>query len=158
MVRVFACLIVIATACAPDASDTAFLCDTDRGGDRGCPSGQSCKSGRCRRGGATATVRCDSTICSESEQCCVDGTNPPRCIEASASCPGAGAVCDQRADCVNGDYCCSGFTTACGGSCSVAACLEGGDCPSETPNCCFGKDNDDTDLDLPWGRCATNPC
>jgi hypothetical protein len=156
---VIACVFVIVSACSPDADNTAFLCDSDRGGDRGCPTGQSCISGRCRRGGATATVRCDSDICSESEQCCVDGINAPRCIAASASCPGAGAICDQRADCVGGDYCCSGLTTACGESCEVAACLVGGDdCPSPTPNCCFGKDSGDTGLELPWGRCSAKPC
>lgn len=159
VVRVIACLFVIVCACAPDASDTAFLCDSDRGGDRGCPSGQSCVAGRCRRGGASGTVECAAETCSTTEQCCVDGINPPRCIAANASCPGASAICDERADCAAGDYCCSGSTTACGGTCKVAACLDADlDCPSPSPNCCFGKDTDDTDLELPWGRCSAEPC
>ena len=39
-----------------------------------------------------------------------------------------------------------------------AACLDGPvDCPSEAPNCCFGRDTN-LDLNLPWGRCSNDPC
>ena len=152
------CWLVAVAACTPDTANTAFRCDTDRGGSRGCPSGQSCESGRCRRGGAVGTVLCGSATCTTEQQCCVDAANPPRCIAADASCPGAGALCDQRADCAAGDYCCSGETTACGGTCGEAACLDAVlDCPSQAPNCCFGKDMT-LDLALPWGRCSNDPC
>ncbi len=100
---------------------------------------------------------CASGTCTAAEQCCIDGINPARCIAAAASCPGVGAICDQRADCVGGDYCCSGPTTACGVDCEFPACLDAAlDCPSPKPNCCFGPD--DLGLDIPWGRCSAQPC
>lgn len=154
--RGFACIVVIASACAPDVSDTAFRCDTDRGGDRGCTSGQRCVYGRCRRGGATGTVICGATVCGEADQCCVDGANDPRCIAADATCPGAAALCDGRSDCAGGDFCCSGDTTACGGSCDATACVEASDCPSPQPNCCPGSDV--SGFAVPWGECSARPC
>lgn len=155
--RLLVFVLGVASACAPDASDTAFRCDTDRGGHHGCPSGQGCVYGRCRRGGATGMVECGAETCTERQQCCVDGTNPPRCIAADATCPGIAALCDDRADCASGDYCCGGETTACGGSCAVVTCLDGVlDCPSDSPNCCF--DTALSGLDVPWGSCSPLPC
>jgi len=151
-------VLLVFGACSPETANTAFLCDTDRGGSRGCPSHQSCLAGRCRRGGATGTVLCAGTVCDETQQCCVDGVGAPKCIAANETCDGAGAICDQRADCASGDFCCSGATTACGSTCDTAACLDATlDCPSGAPNCCFGKDRD-LDLEVPWGRCSAEPC
>lgn len=139
--------------CTPDYDATAYRCDTDRGGTRGCPADQSCQGGRCRRGTVPAsTIGCMGTTCTTpDQQCCIDGINPPRCIPAGDVCPGTSALCDGRADCAGDDYCCGGTTTACAESCEVTSCISAADCPSAEPNCC------DDDL-TPWGTCTNVPC
>jgi hypothetical protein len=139
--------------CEPDYSGTAFRCDTDRGGSRGCPDDESCISGRCRRGGVTAQVACGAgVICSVEQQCCYDFENGARCVPAGDLCPGRGALCDSKNDCANGDGCCSDETTACGESCNKHACAVDADCPSEEPNCCHQF------LSTPWGECSLYDC
>jgi hypothetical protein len=146
-------LVVLVAGCAPDYDTTAFRCDTDRGGQRGCPTGQTCQAGRCRRGAIPASViGCMAMTCiTPDEQCCIDDNNPPRCVPAGDVCPGISALCDGRADCAGSDLCCSGTTTACSENCELTACVSAADCPAAEPHCC---DTDET----PWGLCTNDPC
>jgi hypothetical protein len=127
--------------CTPSLDGTAFKCDADHA----CPSDQSCIFGRCRLV-APVAIGCGSSSCTPDEECCVDDTNPPRCIAATDSCPGTSALCDSIDDCGSGEHCCDADTTACGVDCSVTACKTDVDCPSTEPNCC-------PQSDLPWGTC-----
>lgn len=148
--RIALALLVTLAACQPDYSDTAFLCDATHG----CPDGQTCLSGRCRRGNVIPVIACGPGVtCTNGEQCCVDGTNPPRCIAGGDACPGYGAVCDGSADCQTGDTCCyGGDLTYCRAECiSSVVCTEDLDCPSSEPRCC-------PDADVVWGYCQFAPC
>jgi hypothetical protein len=141
-------VLVLLVACAPDTSNTAFLCDESHA----CPTGQTCTGGRCRRGSGGDGVACMGATCSPEQQCCVDGVNAPRCIPAGDTCAGSGALCDGLEDCQSGDFCCSDTLTRCEPQCTFdAVCLQGSDCPSASPNCCFGSD-------VPWGTCSDLPC
>ena len=145
-------LLVLLGACAPDYSDTAFLCDQSKK----CPKGQTCESGRCRRGGITGSVACGvAGACSGAQQCCVDNTNPPRCIPAGDTCSGYGAVCDGLADCQSGDACCDGDLAYCRASCGESistVCTVDADCPSGYPHCCIDA------AVTPWGYCQFRAC
>jgi hypothetical protein len=141
-------VIVIGIAgCQPDYSATAFRCDATHG----CPTGQSCEAGRCRRGGAVGEVACGAATCTTAEQCCVDPPNEPACIAAGDQCLGNGALCDGSEDCQLGDRCCVGPLNTCGAGCAETACLDDEDCPSTEPNCCL-------DVALPWKQCLRVPC
>ena len=97
---------------------------------------------------ACGDATCDVAV----QQCCVDGENQPRCIRAGDVCPGVGALCDGKPDCLENEWCCSDSTTvACFTSCKRVACLTAADCPSEQPNCCL-------DLETPWGACSRDRC
>jgi len=141
-------ILALVASCAPDYGHTAFRCD----GERGCPAGQTCYTGRCRRGAPTGDgVGCGALTCDASQQCCVDSLNPPRCIAASDVCPGTAALCDGSEDCRAGDRCCAdGDTVFCDASCGHYACRDGADCPSTEPNCCTA--------DTPWGLCSKLGC
>jgi hypothetical protein len=128
-------LVWLVAGCGPDYAHSAFRCDATHG----CPSGQSCISERCRRGVPEgATVDCGAAICDvATQQCCIDGINAPRCIAAGDVCPGVGALCDGREDCIDRDRCCADDDTiACFESCKDYACRDDDDCPSTAPNCC----------------------
>lgn len=145
-------LVIVIAGCEPDYRGTAFRCDTDRGGTRGCPDDQTCEAGRCRRGGATGTVECGGAgTCGFDEQCCVDQLLTPRCIPAGDACAGRSALCDERFDCADGDFCCDADTTSCGETCDSYACVADDDCPSEAPNCCAAAI-------VPWLTCTLTPC
>jgi hypothetical protein len=139
--------LVVLAACAPDETNTAFQCDDDGG----CPSGQTCTGGRCRRGSGGDGVACMGQTCDAAHQCCIDGVNPARCIPAGDTCAGSGAICDGVEDCDAGDHCCVETLTRCETVCPHdVACLDGADCPSDRPNCCPSE--------LPWGACSETPC
>jgi len=74
-------------ACEPDLDGTAFLCDATHG----CPDGQSCIAGRCRRVAPTA-IDCGGMTCVPDQQCCSDPDNGNRCIGATDVCPGSSAL------------------------------------------------------------------
>ena len=138
--------------CEPDYSETAFLCDVTHG----CSEQQACVGGRCRRGGAAGTVGCGvGGVCTPEQQCCVDSSNPPRCIPAGDECPGYGALCDGIGDCQQGDACCYGLLTYCHAECKLpmvyTVCTVDPDCPSAEPHCC-------PDADVPWGYCQFGAC
>jgi hypothetical protein len=134
-------------ACEPDYDGTAFLCDATHG----CPSGQMCFGGRCRRKDG-AVVVCAGTTCAPNQMCCVDFFNGARCLDASDTCGGDQALCDDIADCATGERCCDGKTTACAQVCeSEIACTTTADCPGDMPNCCAQPIN-------PWKVCNSLPC
>ena len=140
----------LVASCAPDYDHSAFRCDPDHG----CPSGQSCIGGRCRRGvPGDASVACGGATCDVAmQQCCADGNNAPRCIRAGDECPGPGALCDGPGDCLGDESCCGDSqTVACFTSCKRYVCVTGADCPSKAPNCCPGED-------VPWGECSNDGC
>jgi hypothetical protein len=137
-------------ACEPDYAHSAFLCKDEHG----CPSGQSCMMGRCRRGTPAAPdgVKCGSAPCDPTQQCCLYSTGPS-CIAASDVCPEASALCDGAEDCQLGDRCCADSdTVACDETCASYACQDKDDCPTTQPNCCH------YDPTLPWGICSSQPC
>lgn len=142
-------LVALIASCAPDYAHTAFRCT----GDGGCPGGQTCLDGRCRRGAPTGDgVACGPDTCDAHHQCCLDLFNPPRCIAAGDVCPGTAALCDGSEDCQAGDRCCAdGDTVFCDAACDRYACRDAADCPSTAPNCC----PDDT---TPWGQCSRLGC
>jgi hypothetical protein len=143
-------LIALLASCSPDYAHSAFLCkDPD-----GCPSGQTCLMGRCRRGIATAPdgVMCDHATCDQTQQCCLYTTGSPTCIAVGDVCPDTSALCDGVEDCQAGDRCCAdGSTVACDASCKDYACQRGDDCPTTEPNCCHFDTR-------PWGTCSSQPC
>lgn len=134
-------------ACAPDYAQTSFLC---RSGER-CPDGQSCVGGRCKRGGELGDgVKCGARSCLATEQCCIDATNPPRCVAGGETCPGASAMCDGLEDCAAGDQCCDGDRDAfvtCHASCDTPVCQDDADCPASEPRCCRLRPL------VTWGTC-----
>jgi hypothetical protein len=136
-------------ACAPSYDGTAFRCDAAHG----CPTGQSCLAGRCRRAMPVA-IACGSATCMPDEQCCVDVVNPPRCLPATETCPGDAALCDTRDDCAPVERCCN---TDDGAACALAcdsdhvACIVDADCPGDAPHCC-------PQPIVPWGECALLSC
>jgi hypothetical protein len=142
-------ILALIASCAPDYGHTAFRCQLP---EHGCPAGQDCIAGRCRRGPLTGDgVVCGSATCGPTQQCCVDHINPERCIAADDICPGDAALCDGSEDCQAGDRCCAdGDTVFCDGSCSRHACQDASDCPSTAPNCCHDE--------LPWGQCSPFGC
>lgn len=149
-------VLCVAGACSydePNLDDTQFKC----GGMQTCPSGQICLGGLCQHSGRDRDgVVCGAAgICGADEQCCVDSENGPRCIAASAACPGTAALCDGVEDCDTGSQCCElGVLVACGRSeCSTVVCVTGTDCPSDQPNCCPNIVATD-----PWGTCQFNQC
>lgn len=136
-------------SCAPDYGHTAFRCDAEHG----CPDGQSCVGGRCRRGTPVAPdgVVCGAVVCDATQQCCDDDDGTSRCIAAGDVCPGDGALCDGVEDCQARDLCCAdGDLAFCDASCRHAACREDTDCPSLEPHCCPG--------DSPWKVCSSDRC
>jgi hypothetical protein len=153
VLRVVAWLIGLGlvVGCDPDTSQTSFLC----GADLDCPAGQGCAGGRCKLGGALGPgVGCgDAGTCANDQQCCVDGTNGPRCIRGGDKCPGLAAICDGAAGCPAGAVCCgdsSGLAT-CRTSCADRVCRpanEKVDCPSDEPHCCATPG-----IKVPWGTC-----
>lgn len=155
MRSVLAWLVALLASCAPDYGHTAFRCSEDHG----CPTGQTCMSGRCLRAAPTGDgVVCgkdaqgDTQVCDTSQQCCIDLFNGPRCIAAGDVCPGTSALCDGSEDCQAGDRCCAdGGTVFCDAACDRYACRDAADCPSTVPNCCF-------DDPTPWGQCSPFPC
>jgi hypothetical protein len=149
-VRIALALLVMLGACEPDYSETAFLCDQSAR----CPTGQLCMAGRCRRGGAVGEIACGAGgTCTPEQQCCVDSSNPPRCIPAADVCPnGYGALCDGLADCQLGDACCDGDLTYCRASCATTVCTVDADCPSGEPHCCIDP------TVVPWGSCQFYSC
>lgn len=142
-------IVTLLASCAPDYGHTAFRCDAGHG----CPAGQDCLAGRCRRGAPTGDgVACGSMSCGPTEQCCVDLFQPTGCIAAGDICPGTGALCDGVEDCQAGDRCCAdGETLFCDATCGAYACQDDADCPSTARSCC----PDDT---TPWGRCSRLGC
>lgn len=156
MRRALAWIVLLIASCAPDYAHTAFRCDEGHG----CPAGQMCLDGRCRRGALTGDgVVCGQDdkgsmqVCDTSQQCCLDLFNPPRCIAAGDVCPGTAALCDGSEDCQAGDRCCAdGDTVFCDAACDHDACRDAADCPSTAPNCCH---DDDT---TPWGQCSPLGC
>jgi len=149
-VRFALVLLVLLGACERDYDDSLFRCDALRG----CPEGQGCVGGRCRRGGVAGAVACGpGGTCTGEQQCCIDNANPPRCIPAGDECAGISAICDGTADCQPGDSCCDGVIAACQSSCQGASvvCTTNTDCPSAEPNCCVTPD-------YPWGFCQFRTC
>lgn len=147
-----ALLVVIAiAACQPSYVGTAFLCDAARG----CPDGQVCKEGRCRRVSIVALQCGAAGPCTPEQQCCADGVNPPRCILATERCPGAYALCDSPDDCAPVERCCNGDQTVCvlidDGCDDEVACATDDDCPTFAPRCCPQDD-------VPWGACTLGAC
>jgi hypothetical protein len=142
-------IVTLLASCAPDYGHSAFRCDAAHG----CPAGQDCLAGRCRRGAPTGDgVGCGGETCDATQQCCVDLFNGAHCRAAGEVCPGTAALCDGREDCQAGDRCCAdGDTVFCDASCGHEACLDAADCPATAPNCCF-------DRDTPWGTCALFGC
>jgi hypothetical protein len=134
-------LLLALIGCQPDLEGTAFRCDATHG----CPSDQSCISGRCRRV-APQLIDCAGNACLSDQQCCVDDINPPRCIAAADACPGSAAICDSVDDCAPDEHCCNGTVTACGLHCDNTACHDDSDCPSTEPHCC-------PQAIVPWGEC-----
>ena len=133
----------------PAYQATMFRCDPAHA----CPSSQTCLGGVCQRSGSDNDgVKCGGTLtCTPGQQCCVDGTNAPRCLAASESCPGTGALCDGVRDCDAASVCCDGANqVACGdaNSCNTLACAVNADCPSDEPNCCHVAATGG-----PWGDC-----
>jgi hypothetical protein len=146
---VIVAVLVAGGACDPDLDGTAFKCDQDHG----CPSDQSCISGRCRRV-APMAIGCGNEACLPEEQCCVDTANENRCIGATEVCPGATALCDGIDDCDDTERCCNGTeTTACALSCESdnVACATDADCPSDAIHCC-------PQSLVPWGECSNIDC
>jgi hypothetical protein len=143
-------LIALLVACAPDESHTAFLCAVDRD----CPAGQRCFTERCRRSDVRGNgIACGATVCAPTQQCCLDGANPARCIRAGDRCFGLGALCDDKTDCAMGDKCCADDSIlSCNADCAVIACQAPSDCPEGRPNCCRGE------AAVPWGTCSRTPC
>lgn len=138
-------------ACAyndPTYQATMFRCDPAHA----CPGDQTCLGGVCQHSGDGDGVKCGGTlVCTPGQQCCIDGTNAPRCLAASETCPGTGALCDGARDCNTSSVCCDGAgEVACGdaASCNTLACAVDTDCPSDEPNCCH-----DPMSTLPWGDC-----
>ncbi|TMQ03041.1 MAG: hypothetical protein E6J90_52855 [Deltaproteobacteria bacterium] len=127
-------IVTLIASCAPDYAHSAFRCDAEHG----CPTGQACLAGRCRRGELTGDgVGCGSATCGVTEQCCLDPLNLPRCRPAGDVCPGTSVLCDGSEDCRAGDRCCAdGDTVFCDATCDRTACRDDGDCPSTEPNCC----------------------
>ena len=144
-----AVVLALLAGCAPDYEHTAFRCDAEHG----CPAGQECLVGRCRRGAPTGDgVVCGTATCDLTQQCCLDLFNPARCIAAGDVCPGTSALCDGVEDCQAGDRCCTGGSSvSCDASCDDAVCRDAADCPSTAPNCC---PSDTT----PWGECSPLTC
>jgi hypothetical protein len=148
-------IVLVIASCAPDYGHSAFLCD-DAG--HGCPDGQDCVAGRCRRGeptgdGVVCGAGSGAARCAPAEQCCVEGPAQLRCRPAGELCPGITMLCDGAEDCRAGDRCCAdGGAVFCDAACEHTACLDADDCPRSTaPNCCF-------DLGTPWGACSPRPC
>ena len=143
-------LLLALAACAPDVSHTAFLCDVDTD----CPADQRCFTQRCRRSDVRGDgIACGAERCLPTQQCCLDGANPARCIRAGDRCQGLGALCDGGEDCGNGDHCCDdGGILSCNTSCATVACQDADDCPEGRPNCCR------PDAEVPWGTCVKQPC
>lgn len=141
-------ILMLVAGCEPDYAHSAFRCD-DAG--HGCPAGQLCRAGRCRRGEPTGDgVGCGSAHCDVTQQCCVDES--PRCAPAGDSCPGTTVLCDGSGDCQLGDHCCAdGHTVFCDQTCEHYACRVDGDCPLAAPNCC------DVTPGLP-GECSRTGC
>ncbi len=137
-------LVIGIAGCSPDTTNTAFKCDASHG----CPTGQSCLAGRCRRGGASGEVDCGVETCANLQMCCADGVNVPHCIAAGKDCNGIGALCDGVEDCQAGDACCAGSTTACGVDCETTVCVDDDDCPTTEPNCCAS--------DTPFRECRVS--
>lgn len=136
-------IVLLIASCAPDYAHSAFLCDARHG----CPDGQDCIQGRCRRAERTGEdvvcssstcdgVLCGGQTCDRSQQCCVDGSEIARCAAAGVACLGRSALCDGRADCRAGDYCCADGDSFCDAHCDHYACRLDGDCPPTTPSCC----------------------
>ena len=136
--------------CTPDYAHTAFRC----GADPDCPTDQHCLVGRCRRGTALHGdgVLCGESVCGSTQQCCVDGENPARCLAAGDLCPGLTALCDGDEDCEGGDHCCEAGVVTCGTDCETVVCRAADDCPTGRPNCCFA------DGSVSWGTCGKSPC
>lgn len=145
---VIAVIVALSSGCAPDYAHTAFRCDAEHD----CPAGQACIMGRCRHGEPTGDgVACGMVTCDLTQQCCIDMSNPARCIAAGDVCPGTSALCDGVEDCQAGDQCCaSGSTVSCDPSCEQAVCRDAADCPSTAPNCC--------PQETPWGECQKLAC
>jgi hypothetical protein len=141
--------VVLVAACSygePDFSGTAFKCDATHG----CPDDQRCIDGSCAALGSGADgVVCSATrTCDVGMMCCIDGTNPPRCLGISDRCPGRAALCDGVEDCDPGARCCDGARASCSSEVVCGAiCRDGADCPGIAPNCCHD------DPDVPWGHC-----
>jgi hypothetical protein len=140
-------------SCAPDYGHSAFLCDEQHG----CPDGQTCITGRCRRSdpignGSGDGVKCGGMQCDRTQQCCVDGFETWRCIPAQDACLGTSALCDGMEDCGMHDLCCAdGDNVTCDATCEHYACREREDCPATAPNCCDATD-------LQWGKCSQSGC
>ncbi|HET9626755.1 MAG TPA: hypothetical protein VFP84_35575 [Kofleriaceae bacterium] len=145
-------VLLVCVGCAPDTALTAFLC----GAGDACPADQVCLAGRCRRGPAPHAdgVICGGARCTTDEQCCVDGTNPPRCLAAAnANCPGLVALCDGEEDCTGGDKCCADASlVTCSTDCTTVVCQTDDDCPAGRPNCCMA------DPAVSWGTCQLASC
>jgi hypothetical protein len=142
-------IVAMVAGCAPDYAHSAFRCDAQHG----CPDGQRCRDGRCRRGEPTGDgVTCGAKRCGPAEQCCVDAADRPDCAAAGEACPGDAALCDGSEDCQMGDRCCAdGDTAFCDATCNHYACADAADCPLTAPICCrdFGEH---------WGQCRTSGC
>jgi len=148
-VRFALVLLVMVGACQRDYDNSLFRCDVLRG----CPEGQGCIGGRCRRAGVSGEVACGpGGTCTGEQQCCVDNTNPPRCIPAGDECAGYSAICDGPADCQADDECCDGNIAACRSECGELTniCTVDADCPSGYPHCCIDS--------YPWGTCQFRTC
>lgn len=147
----FLVLAWLVAGCTPDYAHTAFRC----GADPDCPTDQHCVAGRCRRGTALHGdgVLCGASVCGLTQQCCVDGENPARCLAAGDLCPGLTALCDGDEDCDASDHCCEAGVVTCGTDCETVVCRTAEeDCPTGRPNCCFA------DASVSWGTCSKSQC